>query len=126
MHEAPSLMLSHVSSMARLIKNSLDIYVNTGKEELMNYFVEWCDVNQASLDAVITELGNHKYVHEDINGAVVKVSDFTKTISSLFYKLSRLDYIGKKKDANIFVKEEIVNTDTAENSAKKRRSFLAD
>ena len=126
MHEAPSLMLAHVSSMARLIKNSLDIYVNTGKEELMNYFVEWCDVNQASLDAVITELGNHKYMHEDINAAVIKVSDFTKTISSLFYKLSRLDYIGKKKDANIFVKEEIVNTDTAENNAKKRRSFLAD
>ncbi len=126
MQQPPAVMLSQVSSMARLIKNSLDVYINSGKEELMNYFVEWCDVNQGTLEMVITELGNHKYAHEDINAAVVKVSDYSKIISSLFYKLSRLDYIGKKKEANIFVKEEIINTESAENNARKRRSFLAD
>ena len=125
-HEAPAVMLAQVASMARLVKNSLDVYVNAGKEELMNYFVEWCEINQGTLETVITELGNHKYSHEDINSAVVKVSNYTKNISSLFYKLSRLDYIGKKKDANIFVKEEIINPDTAESATRKRRSFLAD
>jgi len=125
-HEAPAFMLAQVASMARLVKNSLDVYVNAGKEELMNYFVEWCEINQGTLENVITELGSHKYSHEDINSAVVKVSNYTKIISSLFYKLSRLDYIGKKKDANIFVKEEIINPDTAENATRKRRSFLAD
>ena len=125
-HEPPAAMLAHVSSMARLIKNTLDTYVNAGKEELINYFVEWCDVNQGAMETVITELGNHYYKHEDINAAIVKVSDFTKLISSLFYKLSRLDYIGKKKDINIFVKEKLVNPDTAEDTSKKRRSFLAD
>ena len=125
-HEAPAYMLAEVASMARLIKNTLDIYVNAGKEEVMNYFVEWCEINQGTLENVITDLGNHKYNHEDINTAVVKVSNYTKNISSLFYKLSRLDYIGKKKDANIFVKEEIINPDTAESGTRKRRSFLAD
>ncbi len=127
MHEPPCMMLAQVSSMARLIKNCLDTYVNTGKEELMNYFAEWCDVNQVTLETVTTALGNHSYKHEDINAAVTKVSDFTRTVSLLFSKLSKLDYIGKKKDANIFVKEEIVNpAATAETAAKKRRSFLAD
>jgi hypothetical protein len=125
-YQSPVYMLAHIASMARLIKNNLDIYVNSGKEELINYFVEWCDVNQGTLETVITDLGNHVYKHEDINSAVVKVANFTKIISSLFYKLSRLDYIGKKKDANIFVKEEIINPDTAENAGRKRRSFLAD
>jgi hypothetical protein len=126
LHEMPAVMLSHPAAMARLIKNTLDIYVNSGKEELMNYFAEWCDVNQAKLETVITDLCNHKYLHEDINAGVVRVEEFTKIISSLFYKLSKLDYIGKKRDANIFVKEEIVDENTAESNLKKRRSFLAD
>jgi len=41
---------------------------------------------------------------------------------TLFKKLSELDYIGKKSDSNIFVKEEIV----AKQEVKNRRSFLLD
>jgi hypothetical protein len=127
LHQPPAFMLSMTASLARLIKNSLDVYVNTGREELMNYFVEWCELSQGALDTVITDLANHNYQHEDINAAVIKVLAFTKTVSALFLKLSKLDYIGKKKEAAIFVKEEIVNpTETAESTAKKRRNFLAD
>jgi hypothetical protein len=126
-HQPPSFMLSITASLARLIKNSLDVYVNSGKEELMTYLVEWCELSQGALETVITDLGNHTYQHEDINAAVVKVGAFTKTVSSLFHKLSKLDYIGRKKEAAIFVKEEIVNpVETAESTAKKRRNFLAD
>jgi hypothetical protein len=126
-HQPPAFMLSITASLARLIKNSLDVYVNAGKEDLLNYFVEWCELSQGALDTVITDLGSHSYQHEDINAAVIKVLAFTKTVSALFFKLSKLDYIGKKKEAAIFVKEEIVNpTETAESTAKKRRNFLAD
>jgi hypothetical protein len=127
LHQPPSYMLAVTASLARLIKNSLDVYVNAGKEDLMNYFVEWCEVSQGALETVITDLGNHQYQHEDINAALLKVMAFTKTVSALFLKLSKLDYIGKKKEAAIFVKEEIVNpVETAESAAKKRRNFLAD
>ncbi len=126
-HQPPSYMLSYVASLARLIKNSLDVYATTGKEDLMNYFVKWCELTQGALESVITDLGNHNYQHEDINAAVAKVIAFTKTASSLFLKLSKLDYIGEKREAGIFVKEEIVNPpETGESSAKKRRNFLAD
>jgi hypothetical protein len=127
LHQPPAVMLALTASMARLIKNTLDMYVNAGKEDLMNYFVEWCEVSQGALETAITDLSNHQYSHEDINAAVIKVRAFTKIVSALFYKLSRLDYIGKKKEAAIFVKEEIVNpADSAEGNARKRRSFLAD
>lgn len=127
LHQPPAYLFSMVAAMARMIKNTLDIYINAGKEDLMNYFVEWCEVNQGTLETVITDLGAHKYQHEDINGTVLKVMEFTKIVSALFLKLSKLDYIGKKKDSNIFVKEEIVATEkTAEAAAKKRRNFLAD
>jgi hypothetical protein len=126
-HQPPAGLFSIAASLARIIKNSLDLYVNAGKEDLMNYFAEWCEVNQGTLETVITDLGDHPYRHEDINGTVLKVMDFTKVVSALFSKLSKLDYIGKKRDANIFVKEEIVAPEkTAEAEAKKRRNFLAD
>jgi hypothetical protein len=127
MNEPPCFMMAHVASIARIFKNTIDVYVNAGKEELMNYIAEWCDISQASIETVVTELSNHRYQHEDIHATIVKTQAFTKLISSLFFKLSRLDYIGKKKEANIFVKEEIVNKEkTAENTNRRRTSFLAD
>jgi hypothetical protein len=126
LHMPPFVMFSQVAAQARLVKNILDTFLNSGKEELLNYFTEWCDLNQGELETVITELGNHQYSHEDINEAVIKTQGYTKVISSLFYKLSRLDYIGKKREAGIFVKEEIVQTQKPDFVQKKRRSFLAD
>ncbi len=123
----PAFMISHTAGMARLIRNNLDLYVNAGKEELVNYFVEWCDINQGKLESVMVDLCNLQYNHQDINASIEKISDFTKVISSLFYKLSKLDYIGKKRDANIFVKEEKVEAAPSENlGGTKRKSFLAD
>jgi hypothetical protein len=126
LHQPPLHMLSVVASMARVLKNSLDQYLGSGKEELINYFMEWCELKQGELENLITNLTNHKYVHEDINGTVELTASFTKSISTLFHNLSRLEYIGKKKEANIFVKEEVVKSDFPELEIKKRRSFLAD
>jgi hypothetical protein len=50
---------------------------------------------------------------------------FTRTVSTLFNNLAKLDYIGKKKDAGIFVKENPISFGTEE-QARKRKSFLAD
>ena len=62
------------------------------------------------------------YQHNDINKSLLYVSNFTKLMASLFKKLNELEYIGKKSDSNIFVKEEVI----AKPEVKKRRSFLLD
>jgi hypothetical protein len=126
MHAIPAEMLSLMGSFSRVVRNTLDLYANNGKEELVNYFVEWCDINQGEFESMLVNLSNYRYTHENINEAVTTISGCTTQLASLFAKLSRLDYIGKKKDANIFVKEEIVNPEINDYSARKRRSFLAD
>jgi hypothetical protein len=126
LHQPPLFMLSVIASMARVLKNTLDQYIGSGKDELINYFMEWCGLNQGELENLVTNLTNHKYLHENINATVEITAAFTKSMSSLFYNLSRLEYIGKRKDANIFVKEEVVKSDFPEIVPKKRRSFLAD
>lgn len=122
--QAPVAMITGISSMSRNIKNIIDCYAGSGKEELINYFTEWCNISQGELEKVIIDLANHQYDHLDINRSIDKVSEFTRIISGLFHKLSRIEYIGKRKEAGIFVKEEAVNQN--DTPAQKRRSFLAD
>jgi hypothetical protein len=123
--QPPVWLVSKASALARLIKNILDIYLGSGKEELMNYFTEWCNISQGELEGAITVVANYQYDHMDINNAVEKITTFTRLLSHLFHQLARLEYIGKRKETGIFVKEEVIKpTDTP--PPPKRRSFLAD
>ncbi|MFC5045004.1 hypothetical protein ACFSTE_20735 [Aquimarina hainanensis] len=118
----PIIMITKLMALARVIKNSLDVYVGTGKEELLNYLSDWCDLNQGALENVLIEMIEIEYQHSDVNKALNHVSGFTKLMLTLFKKLNELDYIGKKSDSNIFVKEEVV----AKEDVRSRRSFLLD
>ncbi|WP_241507270.1 hypothetical protein [Aquimarina sediminis] len=118
----PVAMICKLMSLARVIKNNLDVYAGTGKEELLNYLSDWCDLNQGAFENTLIEMIELKYVHTDINASLNHVSNFTKLMMSLFKKLNELDYIGKKTDSNIFVKEEVL----AKQDVKNRRSFLLD
>ncbi|MBQ4821287.1 hypothetical protein [Aquimarina sp. MMG016] len=121
-HQPPIIMITKLMALARVMKNSMDIYVGTGKEELLNYLSDWCDLNQGAFENVLVEMIEIEYQHTDINKSLHHVSGFTKLMLSLFKKLNELDYIGKKSDSNIFVKEEVI----AKQDVKNRRSFLLD
>lgn len=124
--QAPVFLVSKASALARLIKNNLDCYLGTGKEELVNYFTEWCNISQGELEGAITALATHQYDHLDINKSVEKISAFTKILSHLFHQLARLEYIGKRKESGIFVKEEVIVQSSEQQPTPRRRSFLAD
>jgi hypothetical protein len=126
LYQPPVFMITAVAGMARLIKNTMDFYVGTSKDELISYCTEWCGVSQGELETAITTLCNYQYNHLDINDALEKVLKFTQIISSLFGNLARLEYIGKKKESGIFVKEQVLLSQTENAPVKKRRSFLAD
>ncbi len=118
----PIDMITKLINLARVIKGSLDVYVGTGKENFLNYLTNWCDLNQGAFENILVDTIELEYKHGDINSAMVKVSSFTKLMLSLFKKLSELEYIGKKAESGIFVKEESVE----QSELKGRRSFLLD
>lgn len=119
-HASPVAMVIKIINLARTIKGSLDVYVGTGKEELLNYLTDWCDVNQGAFENVLEQTIGLEYLHTDINDAIDNISEFTVLMSTLFKKLNELDYIGKKSDSNIFVKEDVI----VEEQVKKRRRFF--
>lgn len=124
-HSSPAEMLVSVVALARVLKNFIDARSGAGKEELLNYFAEWCNVSQGDFEIVFTETINTDYVHNQMDVVIAKVKKFMKTLEDLYAVLSRLDYIGKKRDGSIFVSE---NTDERDAviHAKRSRTFLAD
>lgn len=122
-HEAPIHMITPVASLARLIKNTIDTRQGVGKEELLNYFTNWCDLNQAEFENALIDITGLQYDHRNLAEAAKKAKYFIQMIASLFMKLSELDYIGKRGDSHIFVKEELLKPEKVPTA---KGSFLAD
>jgi len=106
LHQHPAAMLSTVVSFARVMKNFIDSKAGAGKEELLNYFAEWCDLSQGDLEILFTTLINTNYDHVHIDKTATLTMNFLSKIEKLFDTLSKLDYIGKKKEnIELFVAE---------------------
>lgn len=124
-HSAPVNMLLSVVILARILKNFIDARSGAGKEELLNYFAEWCNVSQGDFEIIFSDVINLDYNHNQMDRMIVKITRFMKTLENLFSILSRLDYIGKKRDGSIFVSESTDEKDTIIH-AKRSRTFLAE
>ena len=101
------------------------MYAGTSKEEMINYFTEWCNVKQGELEDEIAEVCNYRYDHLNIHTGILQCSNFCGLILGLFDALAALDYIGKKKETGIFVKEQLIVPEEDVQS-RRRGFFLAD
>jgi hypothetical protein len=104
--QPPLFMFEYVARLARLIKNTIDSNSGEAKEELLNYFTDWCNLKQGEFEKTLIGTVNFQYDHTDSYSTLLLMIKFTDVIATLFNKLSILEYIGKKKDTNIFVKEQ--------------------
>ncbi len=122
----PVYMVTHTASMARVIRNEIDIRQGTGAEQLLNYLSEWCGLNQAGFEKVLDEMIGLNYEHHNIRYSLDEIDRFIDVIAPLFHKLAELDYIGKKSKTNIFVKEETLEQEPNEEKSVWRGRFLAE
>ena len=123
-YEAPVRMIAGLAGLARVMKNRLDLYTGTLKDDLLNYFAEWCQVQPGDWDATLTAASTLRYDHMDIRAALRQMDVLIQFTLRLFANLAALEYIGKKREAGIFVKEHLVVP--AEEMPARRRSFLAE
>jgi hypothetical protein len=114
--QPPVFMVEMLARFTRLMRNTMETLPPESKEEMINYFSDWCNLKQGEFEELLLSVINHKYEHEDIAGSLIELARLMEVISVLFDTLSGLDYIGKRKETQIFVKEE----------QKPKRSFLAD
>lgn len=111
----PIVLFEFIASLARVVRNAIDANTSSNKEEMLNYFTNWSELKQGDFEKLLVYCINFEYRHFDILHSIEQFSGFIQIIDLLFDKLESLTYIGKKKETNIFVKEE-----------KTKRSFLAE
>lgn len=121
LYTTPAYMLDKVVRLARIMKNFVDAKSGAGKEELLNYLAEWCGLSQGDFEVLFTDLVNAGYNHSQVDKTIKKVNVFMRTLDQLFAALNRLDYIGKRNDTGIFIKERLENNPIEK--TKKSRFF---
>lgn len=124
-HEPPAALFAAVVSLARVMKNTIDLRIGSGKEELMNYLSEWCELKQGELENLLSGLANFRFDNNDVNKNIQKIAIFVRVVGKLFESLSNLEFIGKRKDTGIFVKEETLEEASGmSQQPKQRRRFF--
>jgi hypothetical protein len=119
-HESPVYLFYNIASLSRVMKNAIDMRIGSGKDEMMNYFSEWSELKQGELETLLTSLASIRYDNNDINVNIHQVIKFVKICSGLFDTLSKLEFIGKKKESGIFVKEELQGNQSDANKPRRR------
>ena len=122
-HEPPAALFACLVNLARVMKNTIDLRIGSGKDELMNYLSEWCELKQGELENMLSALANLRYSNNDINQDIRKITSFVRVTGKLFDTLSNLEFIGKRKETGIFVKEEQPDTNSQQQSKTRRRFF---
>ncbi len=128
-YQSPLEIMTVLGSIARSIKNSIDLNIGTGKEELMNYLSEWVNITPGGFEETLSRVATLSYNSIDSNGNIGAVNYFITTINHLFETLQKLDFVGKKKDPGLFIKEETrqatapTELKNNESSRPKRRFF---
>lgn len=124
LYETPAAMLADISTLARIMKNAIDLRIGSGKDEMMTYFIEWCELKQGELEAMLSGLANSGYDHNDIDRNIVQIITFVKVTNHLFATLSKLEFIGKKKESGIFLKEQTHQNFSQPEAPKAKRRFF--
>lgn len=116
-YSPPVFIFEQMAALARIINNAINKQSAAEKEELYNYIQDWSNLKQGDFEKLLINAIEYDYDHDDINNSIQKLAPFINDISLIFHTLSNLDFIGKKKDRQIFVKEQ---------KEKPGNSFLVD
>lgn len=123
---SPVEMVILVMDLARITKNSLDGWQGCGKDEFMTYISEWCNVNEGEFEDALNQVIKHRYDHNKIDFSVEIIVNLLSLLEQMLHTLSGLEYIGKKIETDLFVKEETLMEEEIDGSttAKKKRPFF--
>lgn len=116
-YQPPVFLFEHMASLARTINNAINKQSAADKEEMYNYIEDWSNLKQGDFESMLRDTVGFIYDHDDISLSLEKIRQFIHAVSRIFNTLSNLNFIGRKKDRQIFVKEQ---------KEKPGSSFLVD
>lgn len=117
--QAPIYMLEAMMQPVQSVQTFLNCRPVKEKEELLTYLGEWMDMPPGAFENQLKALLQLDYDHTELAPALAEADAFYKTLATVFYKLSQLELIGKRKGQNVFIIEHQANEHKAPETPKK-------
>ncbi len=96
--QSPVYMSNTVVQLASIINVSLNLIPVKDKEELLQYFAYWNEVQPGKFEELLSNVMNADYSHEDIYDFFGPLLQFLKLWSDLLDKLKDLKLIGQRNE----------------------------
>ncbi len=96
--QSPVHMSNTVVQLASIVNVSLNIIPVKEKEELLQYFAYWNEVQPGKFEELLSNVMNADYAHEDIYTFFQPLLNFLKLWSDLLDKLKDLKLIGQRNE----------------------------
>ena len=120
--QAPIHLLEIVLQPVQTVQTFLNRCAAKEKEELLTYLGEWMDMMAGAFEGQVKSLLQLEYEHTELARIFTEVDAFYKTLATVFYKLSQLELIGKRKGQNVFIIEHQVEERKTPETPKPRWS----
>ena len=101
----PVHTLDYFNNLTSLLLTGLYCMPAKEKEDVLVYFGEWTALSPNGFEELLLNLVELDYRHQDIGASMQHVDRFLTAMDKLWSKLSKLEYIGQRKDS-ILVQEE--------------------
>jgi hypothetical protein len=87
--------------------NVTDSFPDEYREEMINYYSDWCNLKQGEFEEILKKALAFEYVHENIKETIIPLLKFMDMMSLLYKTLVGLEYIGKPRELGVYIKEEV-------------------
>lgn len=118
--EAPVHLFVFLLNPIQYLYTLLVCYTEREREELLNYFAEWAEMQAGSIEKSFIQSLQLQYNHYDLQQVFTEADQVSKLYILIFQKLSMLEFIGKKKGQNIFVIEQELNEAKPQNPPQEK------
>lgn len=119
----PIETVNYISSTAHTFYVALTLLNSKQKEEMLKYFYEWTNVSPGSFEELLSATLELVYEHNNLRAMMVRSEHFLRTISELWERMARLEFIGQHKE-NIVISER--KQDTSSSAGPKRTWSVTD
>lgn len=120
--QAPIYMLEILLQPIQTVQTFLNCQSAKEKEELLTYLGEWMELMPGAFENQLKTLLQLEYDHTELALTFAEMNAFYKTLVTVFYKLSQLELIGKRKGQNVFIIEHQVAEQKSPETPKNRWS----
>lgn len=106
----PINLIGYIATLAHHFYTAVQLIQSKEREEMLQYFYEWQDINPGSFNELIVSVINVNYNHDDCLPSFQVASDFLNILSTLWGRLSSLEFIGQRKENIVVAEQRIVST----------------